>query len=175
MSIAVVSYSLTGNNGTLAAAVAKTLSAEHIIILEEKPRKMGAIILDMIFNRTPRVQSLPSALEQYERILFIAPVWMGKVASPLRAFLKHLKAHPQSYAFASISGGALNMNPKLADDLEKRAGAKPMAFVDLHIADLLPSELKPTMKDTSSYRLSDAEISKLAGVIVASVKNTMGL
>ncbi|MCR4434640.1 MAG: hypothetical protein QHH06_00040 [Clostridiales bacterium] len=175
MSIAVVSYSLTSNNGALAAAVAKALSAEHVKILEEKPRKTGAIILDMILNRTRRVQPLASELEKYERILFIAPVWMGKVASPLRAYLKHLKAHPQPYAFASISGGALNTNPELADDLEKRAGAKPIAFVDLHIADLLPPEPKPTMKDTSAYRLSDAELSKLAGVIAASVKNAMGL
>lgn len=175
MSIAVVSYSLTGNNGALAAAVAKALSAEHIEIFEEKPRKMGTIILDMILNRTPRVQPHPSVLEQYEWILFIAPVWMGKVASLLRAFLKHIKARPQPYAFASISGGALNTNPKLADDLEKRTGKKPVVFIDLHIADLLPPESKPAMKDTSAYRLSDTEISKLAGVIADSVKNAIGL
>jgi len=175
MSIAVVSYSLTGNNGALAVAVATELSAVLIKISEEKPRKTGAIILDMILNRTPRVQPFPSELEKYERILFIGPVWMGKVASPLRAYLKHLKTRPQPFAFASISGGALNTNPELADDLEKRAGAKPMAFVDLHIADLLPPEPKPTMKDTSAYRLNDADISKLAGIIAASVKNAMGL
>jgi hypothetical protein len=175
MSIAIVSYSFTGNNGALAAAVAKALSAEHIKISEGKPRKTIAIILDMILNRTPRVQPYPSELEKYERILFIAPVWMGKVASPIRAYLKHLKTRPQLYAFASISGGALNTNPKLGDDLEKRAGAKPIACIDLHIADLLPPEPKPTMKDTSAYRLNEADISKLAGIIVASVKNAMGL
>jgi len=94
MSIAVVSYSLTGNNGALAVAVATELSAVLIKISEEKPRKTGAIILDMILNRTPRVQPFPSELEKYKRILFIAPVWMGKVASPLRAYLEHLKTRP---------------------------------------------------------------------------------
>ncbi len=175
MSITVVSYSLTGNNRALAAAVAKALSAGHVEISEEKPRKTGDIILDMILSRTPQVKPLPSVLEQYERILFIAPVWMGKAASPLRAYFKHLRAHPQPYAFASVSGGALNTNPKLAYDLEKRAGIKPAAFVDLHIADLLPSGRKPTMKDTSAYHLNSADISKLTGVIAASVKNAMGL
>ncbi len=175
MRVAVISYSLTGNNSALASAVAKVLSAEHIEISEKKPRKMGAIMLDMIFNRTPPVQPFPIELEKYERILFIAPVWMGKVASPLRAYLQHLKAHPQPYAFASISGGALNTNPDLAGDLEKRTGAKPITFIDLHIVDLLPSEPKPAMKDTSAYRLSESEISKLTGVIAASVKNAMGL
>lgn len=175
MNIAVVAYSLTGNNGALAAAVAKALSAEHIRVTEPKSRKTGAIILDMIFNRTPKIQPSPTVLGKYDQILLMGPVWMGQAASPLRAYLKYLKVHPQSYAFASISGGAMNTNPKLADDLEKRAGAKPAAFVDLHIADLLPPEPKPTMKDTSAYRLNNAEISRLAGVIADSVKNTMGL
>ncbi|HWT76427.1 MAG TPA: hypothetical protein VN258_17145 [Mobilitalea sp.] len=173
--IGVVSYSLTGNNGKLADAVAEALPAEHVTILETKPRKTGTIMLDMILNRTPQVQPLPSELEQYERILFVAPVWMGMAASPLRPYLKYLKEHPKPYAFASISGGAMNTNPKLAEDLVKRAGTKPTAFIDLHIADLLPTEPKPTMKDTSNYRLKDAEISKLTGIIAASVKNAMGL
>jgi multimeric flavodoxin WrbA len=171
MSIAVVYYSLTGNNKTLAVAAAKELSAELIEISEKGSRKTGTILLDMILNRTPRVQPLPSDLEKYEHLLFIAPVWMGKAASPLRAYLKHLKGRPQPYAFASISGGALNTNPGLAGNLEKMAGAKPAALVDLHISDLLPHEPKPTMKDTSSYRLNDAEAVKLAGAIAASVKS----
>lgn len=175
MNIAVVSYSHTGNNGALAAAVAKELSAVHIKISEEKPRKMSTILLDMLFNRMPKVKPFPSELGKYEGILFIAPVWMGKASAPLRAYFKHLKTHPQPYAFASISGGALNPNPKLAEDIESRVGARPRALVDLHIADLMPQEPKPKMKDTSAYRLNDAEVLKLAGVIAASVKTQMGL
>lgn len=98
---------------------------------------------------------------------------MGRAASPLRAYLNDLKANPRPFAFASVSGGALNANPKLAGDLEQRAGAKPEAFVDLHIADLLPAGSKPATKDTSSYRLNDAEIEKLSGMIFDSVKSAM--
>lgn len=173
MSIAVVSYSLTGNNERLASAVAEALSAEHIRIAEPKARKMGAIILDMIFHRTPEVQPSPAVLEKYDSILLLGPVWMGQAASPLRAYLKHLKAAPQPFAFASVSGGALNANPKLMEDLEKRAGAKPMALIDLHIADLLPSDHKLTMKEISAYRLSSTEIAKLVGVIFDSVKGVL--
>jgi len=68
----------------------------------------------------------------------------------------------------------MNTNPKLADDLAKRAGAKPVAFVDLHIADLLPPEPKPTRKDSSAYRLNDAEISRLVEIIADFVRNTTG-
>lgn len=173
MSIAVVSYSLTGNNEALAAAAAKALSAEHIKISEEKPRNMGAIMLDMMFSRTPRVRPLPAVLGQYQKILFIAPVWMGKAASPLRAYFKYLKTNPRPYAFASISGGALNSNPKLKDELEQLIGRKPAAFSDLHIADLLPPNSKPTTKDTSAYRINERDTIKLTGMVIDAVKCAM--
>ncbi len=175
MSIAVVSYSLTGNNQTLAAAVAKELTAEHIKIAAEKPRNMGAITLDMMFGRVPKVRPLPAVLGQYEKIIFIAPVWMGMAASPLRAYLKYLKERPRPYAFASISGGALNNNPKLKDDLEKWAGRSPAAFADFHIVDLLPSNPKPTTKDTGDYRINEGDTIKLSGTIADAVKNEMGI
>lgn len=169
MTIAVISYSLTGNNEALAASVAKTLGAEHIRISETQSRSTIRIMLDMMLNRTPKVQPLPTKLTHYDRILFIAPVWMGQAASPLRAYFQYLKAHPKTYAFASISGGGLNPNPKLADELRKRMGMDPAAFIDLHIADLLPPGQKVTMKATSSYRLSQAETAKLSDSIVQAV------
>ena len=175
MSVAVVSYSLTGNNEALAAAVAKALTADHIKVLVEKPRKMGAIMLDMMFNRMPRTRTLPAVLRQYDRVVFIAPVWMGKVASPLRAYFRYLRENPRPYAFASISGGALNNNPNLKDDLGKWAGKKPDAFIDLHIVDLLPCNPKPTEKDTSTYRINDKDKIKLTGLIVESVRGAMGV
>ncbi len=175
MSIAVVSYSLTGNNETLAVAVAKALVAEHIKISEEKPRNMGAIMLDMLLGRTPRVRPLPGVLRQYDRVIFIAPVWMGKAASPLRAYFKYLRENPRPYAFASLSGGALNNNPKLKDELEQLTGKKPAAFVDFHIADLLPPNPKPTAKNTGDYRINEKDTVKLAGMIVDSIKHAMGI
>ena len=172
MKIGVISYSLTGNNEALANSVAEEFAAEHIKITEPKPRTTGSIILDIIFNRTPKVQPIPDRLEKYDQILFVGPVWMGQAASPFRAYFKHLKTHPYKYAFASISGGAINTNPKLAGDLKKRVGAEPAALVDLHIADLLPSDPKPTMKDTSAYRINSGDIKKLTDTIVKTVKET---
>jgi hypothetical protein len=176
MSIVVVSYSLTGNNQALAIALAQALSVDHIRVTEKGPRKTITILMDMLLNRTPKVQPAPSALEPYDRVFFVAPVWMGKTASPLRAYFQYLKAHPRSYAFASISGGALNANPGLADDLEKRVGAKPAALVDLHIADLLPKPKgsKPTMEDTSAYRLTNEDVQKLITTLMETAGNVMG-
>jgi hypothetical protein len=171
MGITIVYYTLTGNNKVLADVLAKKLSAEMVRVTEKRSRKTGKIIFDAIFHRSPKVNPSPSGLQNKGNLLFIAPVWLGKVASPLRPYLKYLKEHPQPYAFASISGGALNTNPGLQKDLQKWAGAKPSAFIDLHIADLLPQSPKPTMKDTSAYHLESAEAEKLAEIVAASIKN----
>jgi hypothetical protein len=42
----------------------------------------------------------------FDLILFFGPIWMGQIATPLRAYLKHLKTNKGRYVFVSISGGA---------------------------------------------------------------------
>ncbi len=166
MSIAVISYSYTGNNKALADSVAKKLSAEHIQITEQKKRTMGTIIFDVLFNRTPRVSPAPNIIEKHDMILFFSPIWMGMAAFPMRAYLKYLKENPKKYGFVSISGGAVNGNPTIEGNLEKLAGRKPEALIDLHISDLLPSHLKSDMKATSSYKLSENDIEALTNKII---------
>jgi hypothetical protein len=166
MSIAVVSYSLTGNNEVLAEHVARALSAKLINVSEPTPRSKGKIARDMFLGLTPKVRPAPDCLSQFDCVLFIAPVWMEQAASPLRVYFRYLRAHPKKCAFASISGGALTPNPKLALHLEKRLGQKPAAVVDLHIVDLLPPEPKPTAKETSAFVLDDETAARLAQTIV---------
>lgn len=173
MKIVVISYSLSGNNEALANSIAEEFAVEHIKITEPKPRTMGSIILDQIFNRTPQVQPIPDRLEKYDLILFFGPVWMGHVATPLRAYLKHLKTNLRRYAFISISGGADGANPKLAGELKRRVGTEPTALIDLHIADLLPSNPKPVRKDTSAYRINNGDIKKLTDTIVKTMRETI--
>ena len=86
---------------------------------------------------------------------------MGKVASPFRSYLDHLKNLKCRYSFISISGGALGPNSNLEKELESITGRKPCTVFDMHIADLLPSDPKPDMKTTSSYRLNENDLAKL--------------
>ena len=170
MKIAVLSYSFTGNNEILAESVAKELSAKHIKISPKKTLKMGGIILDMLFFRTPKVEPSPDILKQYDFILFFAPIWMGQVASPLRAYFNELKQHPKQYGFLSISGGADGGNPKLSKELLKRTGKQPMILVDQHISDLFSSNNTTTRKDTSAYKINEADVKKLTTIAIDKIK-----
>lgn len=162
MNIAIVSYSYTGNNDALAECIAQDLSAKHFKVQAQKPVTTGTIMLDMLLGRTPKVQPDPVTLKPYELVLFVAPVWMGSVASPLRAYFRYLKSSPQSYGFLSISGGADGENPKLHSELVKRTGVSPLLILDQHIHDFLPPDPKPTRKDTSAYQISEAETKQLS-------------
>jgi hypothetical protein len=142
MKMVMVSYSMTGNNDALAANIAAELGIERVRITEPKVRTSARIALDMLFNRTPKVCPAVKTADGYDPILFVGPVWMGHVAAPLRANLKHLRGGPSRYAFISISGGADGPNPSLVRDLTKMTGRAPAALIDLHIADLLLSDPK---------------------------------
>ncbi|MBN2535104.1 MAG: hypothetical protein JXB88_19640 [Spirochaetales bacterium] len=173
MKVTVISYSLTGNNESLATSVASAFSAEHIRITESKSRAMGKIAFDMLFNRTPKVSSTVNNVESDCIVIFVGPVWMGQVASPLRSCFNSLKTRLNRYFFVSISGGADGPNPKLSSELMKRLGKKPTAIIDLHIADLLPSEPKPTRNDTSAYRLNNEDVKNLTSKIVKAVQEAI--
>ncbi len=170
MKILVVSYTFTGNNERLAKSVAQQFIAEHLIVAETKPRNTGVIAMDMIFNRTPKISVQPNILADYDLILFFAPIWMGQVASPLRAYLKELKANSTKYAFISISGGADGGNPKLRSELNKRVGREPLALIDLPITSLLPSNQPADRKDTSAYRVDEKDVEKLTDTVLKTLK-----
>jgi hypothetical protein len=161
MKATVISYSLTGNNEALADGLAKAMSAEHVRITEPKRRTMGTIAFDNLLNRTPKVSVPTLNAGECGLVVFVGPVWMGHVASPFRALFKELGPRLGSYAFVSICGGADGPNPKLAAELKKRLGKEPVALVEMHKADFLPPEPKPTRKDTQPYRINEREVQQL--------------
>jgi multimeric flavodoxin WrbA len=162
MKTTVISYSLTGNNEALASAIASRLSAEHIRVTEPGRRKMGKIVLDVILNRKPKSRVELNDAENSDFVIFTAPVWMGKAASPLRALFSRLKGKDIRYAYVTVCGGADGPNPELEKELTGRMGNPPAAVVELHIAGLLPAEPKPQRKDTMHYRLSGKETEQMA-------------
>jgi flavodoxin len=171
MKTLVMSYSLTSNNEALAKRIAEELKLEHISISEPKKRTFGTIAADLIFGRTPQTYPEPQVMSSYDFIIFVAPVWMGQPAFPLRQYFKQLRKHPQKYAFVSISGGGMNNNSGLADTLKRKAGMEAAAVIDLHITDLLPPEPKPTAQTLSEYRLTEQDAENLTKSAVAMLKD----
>ncbi|SHI18173.1 hypothetical protein SAMN02745823_03110 [Sporobacter termitidis DSM 10068] len=170
MKIAVISYSLTGNNEVLAKGVAGALPAEHIRLTEDKRRTNATIFGDVVLGRTPKVRPGPESMAPYDLVIFVGPVWMGTAAFPFRAYFRRLKKEAKRYAYISLSGGSLGSNTKLSANLKKQTGRAPEAVVDLHIADLLPQDPKPTTKDIGAYRVSEETARRLTGTVVGKLR-----
>jgi len=169
MKTLIISYSLTGNNDALAASIASKLGAGHIKVTDAKKRTMGTTAFDMLFNRTPQIAMPEVKLSDYGKVVFFAPIWMGKIASPLRGCFKKLSSGFGSYAFVSLSGGAggADITAKLTKELHKLLGKKAAQVIDMHIADLLPQDPKPTREITSSWRMNDKDLKSLTESIAA--------
>jgi len=163
MKIALVSYSLTGNNARYAEHLARALSAQEIPVRTLKPVTYGTIMLDMILRRNPGINLAPDVFSAYDLVILVGPVWLGKVAFPFRRCLDLLKRNPRPYAFLSVSGGADGNNPLLAAELKQRAGSAPLFVLDQHIRELLPAEPAPTREQTSAYQVTDADCALFAG------------
>lgn len=166
MKTLVVSYSFTGNNARLAEGIARQTGADWTKINEKKQRNVFTIVLDVLFNRTPKIEVPMVSHEAYQRLIFVAPVWLGKVASPLRAVFKRWKGKVPEYAFVSISAGADGKAPQLEPELSRRMGLKPVKVVNPLIHHLLPEEPKPSRKELDAYRLKGDEAETIVREVV---------
>lgn len=157
MKTLIVSYSFTGNNQTLAATLSKKLNYDHIQVTESGKRSMTTIVIDLIFHRIPQTEPAVTILDDYDTLLFLGPIWMGKIATPLRAYLMHLQNTQKDYYFFSLCGGADGGNPKISKEVQRLTGTTPKVLMEFTISDLLPSSPPPTREITSHYRLSQED------------------
>jgi hypothetical protein len=172
MNIAVVTYSLTGNNARLGKSIAEAIGATYIEVQTEKPVTNGKIFQTLVFGVVPKAKPEPASITGFGKILFVAPIWMGMAAFPLRPYLRAAGKAKKPYGFLSISGGADSDNPTMESDLKKRAGHAPELLLDQHIRTLLPAEPKPTREMTSAYQVTDSDLEALTAAAVGAMKKS---
>lgn len=170
MKIAVLSYSLSGNNRKLAEKVSKDLPGTYLRVNESTDRDMKKIAMDMLFGRLPKVAPKPEILEVYNFVLIISPVWMGKVASPIRPFLPYIKDKKLPYAFVTISGGANGQSEKLTKELEKKTGKRPKFVLDIKLSDIVPR----SQIDQKQIKMTDKMLEEVVIKIKSNVSEALG-
>lgn len=158
MKTLVVNYSLTGNNKLLAEHICKKLQADNDDISVRRKMKMFSMILDSMLNRTPRIAPMKNNPSDYDIVVLIAPIWAGKIASPLRSYIKEFRSTIKNFAFISISGGALGKNEKVQKELLQLAGKRSVKIKQLYISDILPENEKNDRSKTSSYKLKQSDL-----------------
>jgi len=158
MKTIIIYYSNTHNNEILAHNLQKKLSCD-ILKIEEVGKRTGlTILMDLLFDKTPKIKDHSISLELYSYIIFVAPIWASKIASPLKAFLLKEKQHVKRYSFISLCGGVKGQLEKIKKQLLKILQREPEVVKELCINDLLVSERKNSVKYTSAYRVLPADL-----------------
>lgn len=172
MNIAVVVYSLTGNNAKLAHSLARALNVPCIEIQPKRPVKGGTIFWNLISGSAPKSAPKPASLAGYDKVVFVAPIWMGMAAFPLRPYLRAAGKLKKPYAFLTIDGASEGGNPGLEKNLAKRAGSAPAFFLPQHIRSLLSANAAQESDASKPYLLTEADGDSLAEIAVTALKKS---
>lgn len=136
--ILIACYSLTGNTARVAQALAEMLGAEVETIREARPRRglQGvARSLWEIARRAPSPILEPTRrAADYDLVVLAAPVWAGRAASPLLAYVQREKAGLKAVALLATLDGA-NGEDALAG-LRVACGLEPRAELLVSAAEL---------------------------------------
>jgi len=105
----IVYFSLTGKNKIISAELQKQLNAPvaELKLVSERSGIWGFVVsgYENFFDKDAELQPFTTDLAPHNPIIICSPVWMGKLSSPARTFLKSpvLKGK-DIYIFASFQG-----------------------------------------------------------------------
>ena len=158
MKTAIITYSLTGNNADLGRAIAAELGVNPIEVAPIRPRTIPMIALDMMLGRLPEITPEFELPDPDDLVVLVAPIWMGRVPSPMRTVLRRARGCICRYLYVSLCGGADGENAGVAGDLSRRVGVDPIAVLEYPITDVLADDADVTRATTSAYRASQEDI-----------------
>lgn len=154
----IVYYSFTHNNEVLAKYLRETLDADLVKVETVRKRTGLTIFLDLLFNRTPQVKEFYHPRDLYDKYVLIAPIWAGRIASPMKTFLLNERTRIGRYSFITVCGGGPGQKEKVFRSLSKLVGHQPERVSELSLKELLAS--KPTGNKTgvTSFRLQNVDL-----------------
>jgi flavodoxin len=99
MKTIVVYYSRKGSNEYLARKIAGRLSCD----LERIRPRINAFIL-ILMNLNPGIRKLKSRIEDYDRVILVGPVFVGRFIFPLSSFVNRYRKRIRELVFVTCCG-----------------------------------------------------------------------
>lgn len=149
----IVYYSFTQNNEKLAHYLKGKLDCDIERIETKNKRTSLSILFDLMFNRKPALRPTQHNLADYDKLIFVAPIWAGKIAMPLKSFLVQERTNIKEYSFITLCGGGRDQKAKIEQELESLLHKKPQEVVELWATELLPVDQKGSIKYTTGFRM----------------------
>jgi len=157
MKAQIVYTSFTGNNDLLAKEIQKRTGADLLPILEKRKRNGWTVFLDIAFNRIPEITNYYDPTAYYDHHIFVAPIWAGHIASPLKAFLAWEKRKIKAYSFITLCGdSSQKQKEKIIKELTALVGFPPSRVEELSVSDLVNE--RTTKESVTGFRLKEGDL-----------------
>lgn len=138
MKTAIICYSYTHNNLVLAGEILARTGATLFNLEEKSRRTKMTIFLDLLFNRTPQIKDYLYVTGRFDHYILIAPIWGGRIATPLKAFIKKERTNLESYSFITLcGGGGESQLAKISRELTDLLGTPPVKATQLSLTELV--------------------------------------
>jgi len=157
MNTLIIYYSFTRNNELLAKQIQQRTGGQVYKIETLRRRTTFSIFLDLVFKRKPAIRKHQLSLQTYDQIVFIAPVWAGKIAGPLVTFLNEEKNNIRQYSFITLCGGGIGQKEKIEQELRSIFSFPPVNVTELWISNLLSDDKKKSVNNVSGYRIQSED------------------
>jgi hypothetical protein len=160
----IIYYSFSGNNELLAQHLAERLGCTVEAVVEKKKRRPLTILLDLAFRRRPAIEEIRAAPARHDHVLFLAPLWNMRVASPMASAIRQTRHELPAYSFVTLCGGERpGQRERVTGELEELAGKPPIHVWELHVEDLVPRGAKPAA--VTGHRVAPDELGAYRDVI----------
>lgn len=114
----IVYYSRTGNSRTVADALMEYLSGtiEEIQSTKNRDGLLGVFtcVLDQLLDRDAILKPLNKDPTNYDPVIIVAPIWIGKISSPARTFIKQAGLQGKDVYLVLTYNGSLNEDKEKA-------------------------------------------------------------
>jgi len=136
----VITYSYTGTGRKLAQLLRAQHGWAQGEVLELRPRAgaWGTLrcVLDSLLRRHPPVRYAGPPIKAFDSVVLIAPIWVGRIAAPMRSFVAAFANELPDMALISVAGSA--KSPPAADEVSGIAQRTPLltaAFTAQEVVD----------------------------------------
>lgn len=155
MKTAIIVYSFTHNNQILAGEILTRTGGTLFNIEERSSRSKLTIFLDMFFNRIPKIRDYQHMSEGFDHYILISPIWGGRIATPLKAFIIEERSKIKSYSFITICGSDSEaQRAKIEMELTGLFSLKPAKVTELSLAALNGDQIR----DLLALRISQDQL-----------------
>jgi hypothetical protein len=106
--ILVVVYSYTGTSRRLSQQLCSQTGWQLAEVVEDRPRRgilgICRCVLDSLFRRRPAIHYDGPFPRNFDAVVLVSPIWLGRLAGPMRSFVTRRRDHLPDVAVISVAG-----------------------------------------------------------------------